>query len=49
MEVATNQLLDALPDITIEAGHTPVEQGVFTRGPASLPVRFTPTGTILPG
>jgi cytochrome P450 len=49
VEVATNQLLDALPDITIEAGHTPVEQGVFTRGPASLPVRFTPTGTILPG
>ena len=43
VEVATNQLLDTFPAITIEAGHTPAEQGVFTRGPASLPVRFTPS------
>ncbi|MDS1270205.1 cytochrome P450 [Lipingzhangella sp. LS1_29] len=43
VEVATNQLLDAMADLRLAEGHTPVEQGVFTRGPAELQVRFTPT------
>ncbi|GAB2942220.1 cytochrome P450 [Nonomuraea fastidiosa] len=42
VEVATNQLLDAMPDLRLADGAEVVEQGVFTRGPASLPVRFTP-------
>jgi cytochrome P450 len=42
VEVGTNQLLDAMPDLRIEDGFTPVEQGLFTRGPAALPLRFTP-------
>jgi cytochrome P450 len=43
-EVVTgvNQLLDAMPDVRFADGFTPSDQGVFTRGPASLPVRFTP-------
>lgn len=41
VEVATNQLLDAMPDLELQAGANPVEHGVFTRGPASLPVTFT--------
>lgn len=36
------QLLDAMPDLRLAEGFTPVERGVFTRGPESLPVRFTP-------
>ncbi len=44
VEVATNQLLDAMPDLELAEGAEPVERGVFTRGPASLPVRFTPVG-----
>ncbi|TKG64513.1 cytochrome P450 [Prauserella endophytica] len=43
VEVGVGQLLDALPDLELAEGAAPVEQGVFTRGPASLPVRFTPT------
>jgi cytochrome P450 len=43
IEVSVNQLLDALPDLRIDDGAEPAERGVFTRGPASLPVRFTPT------
>ncbi|MFE7756828.1 cytochrome P450 [Streptomyces sp. NPDC057429] len=42
VETGVNQLLDAMPDLRLADGFTPVEQGVFTRGPASLPVRFTP-------
>jgi len=42
VEVGTNQLLDAMPDVRLRSGFQPVEQGVFTRGPASLPVEFTP-------
>ena len=43
-EVVTgaNQLLDAMPDLRLRPGFVPVEHGVFTRGPASLPVEFTP-------
>ena len=43
IEVGVNQLLDAMPDLRLVDGFTASEQGVFTRGPASLPVRFTPT------
>jgi cytochrome P450 len=42
VEVATNQLLDAMPDLALANGTELVERGVFTRGPASLQVRFTP-------
>ncbi|WP_019630113.1 cytochrome P450 [Actinomadura atramentaria] len=42
VEVGANQLLDAMPDPRLPDGFTPVEKGVFTRGPASLPLTFTP-------
>lgn len=42
IETGVDQLLDAMPDVRLDDGFDPVEQGVFTRGPASLPVRFTP-------
>lgn len=42
--VGTNQLLDAMPDAHLPAGFVPVERGVFTRGPETLPVEFTPVG-----
>jgi pulcherriminic acid synthase len=42
VETGVNQLLDAMPDLRLADGFAPVEQGVFTRGPASLRVRFTP-------
>ncbi|MEU5116924.1 cytochrome P450 [Streptomyces longwoodensis] len=42
VETGVNQLLDAMPDLRLADGFDPVEQGVFTRGPQSLPVRFTP-------
>ncbi len=41
IEVGVNQLLDALPDLALD-GELPEEQGLFTRGPGSLRVRFTP-------
>ncbi|RMI43271.1 cytochrome P450 [Streptomyces triticirhizae] len=44
VETGVNQLLDALPDLRLADGFEPVERGVFTRGPRSLPVRFTPAG-----
>ncbi|QIQ05919.1 cytochrome P450 [Streptomyces liangshanensis] len=43
IETGVNQLLDAMPDLRLADGFDPVEQGVFTRGPRSLPVVFTPT------
>ncbi|MER5769315.1 cytochrome P450 [Streptomyces sp. NPDC001985] len=43
VEIGVGQLLDAMPDLRLAEGFEPREQGVFTRGPASLPVRFTPT------
>ncbi|WP_018658237.1 cytochrome P450 [Actinomadura flavalba] len=49
VEVGANQLLDAMPDLRLPAGFTPVEQGVFTRGPASLPLLFTPGARIVSG
>ncbi|MCM2391622.1 cytochrome P450 [Streptomyces albipurpureus] len=42
VETGVNQLLDAMPDMRLADGFEPREQGVFTRGPAALPVRFTP-------
>ncbi|MFC8596186.1 cytochrome P450 [Streptomyces atroolivaceus] len=42
VETGVNHLLDAMPDMRIADGFDPVEEGVFTRGPQSLPVRFTP-------
>ncbi|MGW5788653.1 cytochrome P450 [Streptomyces sp. NPDC003757] len=42
VETGVGQLLDALPDLRIADGADVVELGVFTRGPQSLPVRFTP-------
>ncbi|MGW2277941.1 cytochrome P450 [Streptomyces sp. NPDC001770] len=42
VETGVGQLLDAMPDLRLADGFTPVERGVFTRGPESLPVRFTP-------
>ncbi|WP_410631325.1 cytochrome P450 [Amycolatopsis sp. cmx-4-83] len=42
IEVGVNQLLDAMPDLRLADGAAPAERGVFTRGPASLPVTFTP-------
>ncbi|WP_458247334.1 cytochrome P450 [Streptomyces sp. MAI_2237] len=42
VEIGVDQLLDAMPDMRLAEGYDPVEQGVFTRGPQSLPVRFTP-------
>ncbi|MFE1075787.1 cytochrome P450 [Streptomyces sp. NPDC058783] len=42
VQTGVGQLLDALPDLRTEDGFEVVERGVFTRGPQSLPVRFTP-------
>lgn len=42
VEIGVNQLLDAMPDLQLAEGFQPVEQGVFTRGPQSVPVRFSP-------
>jgi cytochrome P450 len=42
VEVGVSQLLDAMPGVRLADGFRPVEQGVFTRGPAALPVVFSP-------
>jgi pulcherriminic acid synthase len=42
VEVGISQLLDAMPGVRLADGFQPAEHGVFTRGPASLPVVFTP-------
>ncbi|MEU9577735.1 cytochrome P450 [Streptomyces chilikensis] len=42
VEIGVGQLLDAMPDVRVAEGFEPAEQGVFTRGPDRLPVRFTP-------
>jgi cytochrome P450 len=41
-EVGMNQLLDAMPDVRLSNGSRPAERGLFTRGPAAVPVEFTP-------
>ncbi|MFD1276550.1 cytochrome P450 [Streptomyces kaempferi] len=45
VEIGVNQLLDAMPDVRLADGARPTERGVFTRGPQTLPVRFTPLPT----
>lgn len=42
VEIATNQLLDAMEDIAF-VGDAPAPTGVFTRAPASMPLTFRPT------
>ncbi len=42
VEAGVGQLLDAMPDVRLTDGFRPTEQGLFTRGPQALPVRFTP-------
>ncbi|MFD5099909.1 cytochrome P450 [Streptomyces albidochromogenes] len=44
VQTGVNQLLDAMPDIRLANGADITEQGVFTRGPRSVPVVFTPVG-----
>ncbi|MGP4050954.1 cytochrome P450 [Streptomyces sp. 2A115] len=44
VETGVNHLLDAMPDLRLDDGVVPTEEGVFTRGPRRLPVRFTPAG-----
>ncbi|GAA1512209.1 cytochrome P450 [Streptomyces albidochromogenes] len=44
VRTGVNQLLDAMPDIRLADGAEITEQGVFTRGPRSVPVAFTPVG-----
>ncbi|MFF3499529.1 cytochrome P450 [Streptomyces sp. NPDC003247] len=44
VEIGVGQLLDAMPDIRLADDADLVEQGVFTRGPQAVPVRFTPAG-----
>ncbi|MGE5136972.1 MAG: cytochrome P450 [Gemmatimonadota bacterium] len=46
VEVGVGQLLDAMPDVRLPDGFVPVERGVFTRGPASLPLLFTPVSAV---
>ncbi|WP_030561078.1 cytochrome P450 [Streptomyces aureocirculatus] len=43
VETGVNQLLDAMPDLRLADGFVPLERGVFTRGPQTLPVVFTPS------
>ncbi|MEU0740809.1 cytochrome P450 [Streptomyces sp. NPDC006134] len=45
VETGVGQLLDAMPDVRLADGFEPAEQGVFTRGPQALPVRFTPVAS----
>jgi cytochrome P450 len=42
VEVGTNQLLDAMPDLGLPDGFRAVERGLFTRGPAAPRVLFSP-------
>ncbi|MCO6009573.1 cytochrome P450 [Actinoallomurus purpureus] len=42
VEVAANQLLDAMDDIAFRDEAAPAEQGVFTRGLVTLPLEFRP-------
>ena len=43
IEVAVSRILDALPDLRLADDTPPPDVGLFLRGPATLPVRFSPT------
>ncbi|GAA4891310.1 cytochrome P450 [Streptomonospora salina] len=49
VEVAANMLLDAMPDARLADRYSAQEQGVFTRGPADVPVEFTPRSAVSAG
>ena len=42
IEVALNRIFDALPDLRLADDTPPPDVGLFLRGPATLPVRFSP-------
>ena len=44
IEVAVNRILDALPDLRLADATAPPDLGLFLRGPATLPVQFSPQG-----
>jgi pulcherriminic acid synthase len=46
VDVASNQLLDAMPQMWLDDGFVPSERGIFTRGLEVLPVRFTPVSGV---
>jgi pulcherriminic acid synthase len=41
IEVALNRVFDALPDLALAGDTSPPDVGLFLRGPATLPVRFS--------
>jgi cytochrome P450 len=41
IEVALSRMFDALPDLRLANGNIPPDVGLFLRGPATLPVRFS--------
>jgi pulcherriminic acid synthase len=41
IEVAINRIFDTLPDLRLEGDTPPPDVGLFLRGPAMLPVRFS--------
>ncbi len=41
IEVAVNRIFDLLPDLRLAGDTPPPDVGLFLRGPATLPVRFT--------
>ena len=41
IEVALNRIFDALPDLQLADETPPPDVGLFLRGPATLPVRFS--------
>ena len=42
VEIGTNLLLDAMPDLHFPEDYTPQDVGLFTRAPAELKLEFTP-------
>ncbi|GAB3482795.1 cytochrome P450 [Nocardiopsis coralliicola] len=43
MEIGIDMLLDAMPDLELDPEEDGAEEGLFTRGPKTLKVRFTPS------
>jgi cytochrome P450 len=48
IEVALSRIFDALPDLRLADDTPPPDVGLFLRGPATLPVRFSPRRTERP-